>query len=837
MLRHLLIALVCPLLAFAQSTYFGDIVGRVVDSRTKEDLFGANVRVVELPAFGAAADSTGSFRISRLPVGTYSLQVTMLGYEARVITNVVVTTGRAIPVSLALDESAVGVEGVTVRANYFGRGQQLSPISTNLFDRSEVLRLPGSIQDVQRVVQNLPGVASSTDNINELIVRGGAPYENLTVMDGMEIPSINHYSNQMNSAGPINMVNADMVEDVQFSAGGFPAQYGDKVSSIMNLTMRQGDRTVGFASKSGFNMAGIGLLFEGGIGDRGSYIVSARNSLLEFVEKIVGLGAISLTAIPRYWDTQGKFVYDLSSSRSLALNFLYGDSRITFDGSSEEADELRAGRIDSSSVGRMDPVTKQYAVGLSLRTLYGKEGFDRWTLYSQGTSHDITIYDDFYRREFDAQGEVADSRLLGSSRFFSDIVRESFLALKYELTYQVLPAHRLTVAGQAGTTIQWKDDVFIAADTVRFDLDRDGLFETGPILLHDGSFSQELKFGDASKFFASVSDAIALSPRLTLTLGLRFDRFTYSDQSTWSPRASLSYQLFPPTTTLTVAAGRYTQSQPLPFYGDISHSGVNRFLPHLESTHYVLGAEHLLGEGMKMSLETYYKTYRNIAVEENLVMSAIDTFHSDRNLTIGERRAYGLELFIQQKQVEDWYGTLSLSWSRAFDKDIRRPTRTAWYPSEFDYPVILTLIGGTVVKGVRSWLDDSPFFLKYPSYILPLSDEMELSFKYRYQTGRPYTPHEYVAWKQVREGGLKWSAGAWVETDRLFGERYSDYRRVDIQWLSRYYFRSWNITVFISIQNLFNSRNVFYEELRSDGTKQTVYQFAFFPVGGVEIEF
>jgi hypothetical protein len=161
----------------------------------------------------------------------------------------------------------------------------------------------------------------------------------------------------------------------------------------------------------------------------------------------------------------------------------------------------------------------------------------------------------------------------------------------------------------------------------------------------------------------------------------------------------------------------------------------------------------------------------------------------------------------------------------------------SWYASEFDYPVIITLVGGHVVRGIRDWFDDLPFFLKYPSYILPFSNEVELSFKYRFQTGRPYTPQKFVTWQQFREGGVKWSKGAWIDTDRINSVRYRDYSRLDIQWISRFYFRNWNINVLIALQNVLDTKNVFYENRRSDGTVETIYQFRFFPVGGVEVEF
>ena len=219
----LLLILVISSSAAAQD-YVGDISGKVVDSKTLEGIPNVHVIVTTIPGIGTASDIAGSFHLKRLAVGTYSLSVSAVGYTPQVVTNVVIATGRATPVMVKLEETAIEMEGVTAEADYFSRAQAMSPVSANVFERSEILRLPGSIQDVQRVVQNLPGVASSNDNVNELIVRGGAPDENLTILDGMEIPSINHYPNQFNSAGPINMVNADMVEEVKVQTSNYGAE-------------------------------------------------------------------------------------------------------------------------------------------------------------------------------------------------------------------------------------------------------------------------------------------------------------------------------------------------------------------------------------------------------------------------------------------------------------------------------------------------------------------------------------------------------------------------------------------------------------------------------------
>ncbi len=817
--------------------YRGDVVGSVIDGKTTEALPSVNVQLVELPSFGATTDASGHFSIKGLPVGTYSIKATMIGYEGSILTNVVVSTGRSTKLVFKLFEQAVELGGVTVQANYFRRNNEVSPLSINSYDRADVKRQPGSAMDVQRVIQNLPGVASSTDNINELIVRGGAPYENLTVMEYMELPSINHYPNQFNSAGPINMVNIDLVEDVQFSSGGFGAQYGDKSSSVMDITIREGDRNKAFASNTGFNMAGIGTLMEGRLADgRGSWIFSARQSLLEFVDKIVGISAISLTAIPKYWDAQAKIVYDLTPTQKLALDGILGDSRISIEGDPKKTDAQRANRTDSSAVDDITSRNRQYAIGLNLKSIWGKEGYSVLSLYASGTISRVDVHENFTRRVYGSGGEVLSSTALNSREVFINNSDEQYVAARYDMFYQVNPQHDLSVGAQIQTSNRWKDEALYFSDTTRYFIPALGTW-TGPITFANGLIKTDLGFGDASKLYAYVSDKYRISPRFNVILGLRYDYFSYSKQGQVSPRLSVSYEILPPLTTLSLAGGEYWQSQPFPYYSDNRNLGYNKNLPNIKASHLVLSLQHILDDGIKLSLEAYYKKFRNVVVSEEFVYSAIDTFRSDRNLPIGERRSYGVEFLLQKKQVQDYYGTVSVSYSITEDIDPRIPKVTDAYPSEYDYPLIASAVAGVIVKRARSWLNEMPSFIRYPLYILPLSDEMEVSFRYRYQTGRPHTPYDFSRLLQHREGGMKWSSGAWQSSKGVNSERYPDYSRLDLQWISRFYMQNWNINVYVALMNVLNTKNVFYFEYRSDGTRETVYQFSFFPVGGIEIEF
>jgi hypothetical protein len=835
-MKYILCSIVYTITAFAQP-YKGDITGLVIDAKTQEPIPVVNVQVVEQPTFGTVTDASGNFNIKGIEVGTYSLKATLVGYEAIILTNIVVSTGRSTKVSIKLNEQAVQVGGVTVNATYFSRNNELSPLSVNNYDRAEVKRQPGSVQDVQRVVQNLPGVASSNDNVNELIVRGGSPSENLTVVEHMEIPSINHYPNEFNSSGPINMINIDLVEDVQFSAGGFPAQYGDKMSSVMDITIREGDREKGFASNTGFNMAGIGTLMEGRLADgKGSWIFSARKSFLEVIDKIIGMSAISLTAIPKYWDAQTKVVYDLSPNHKLSLNGLYGDSKIYIEGDPKIEKTYLAGKTDSSGIEFVDVHSKQYVLGVNLKSLWGKDGYSVLSLYTNGTQNNTDVREDFIKHTYGSKGEVVNYKTLNSRDVFNDHSDAALYSLKYDIFYRVHPKHELMMGGQIQTTNHWNGMTAFGADTIRYDRNRDGRMDT-IVTTYPGNIGTDLKFGDASRMYAYISDKYHITPELYITLGLRSDYFSYSKQGQISPRGCIAYE-FLPTTILSLALGQYWQEQPLPYYSDYRSIGYNKQLANAEADHVVFGLQHIMDDGIKLSMETYYKRFKNIGVSENFIHSFLDsTFWSDRNRALGKRTSYGLEFLLQKKQVTNYYGTVSVSLSKTIDNDPRLGKEGNTYPSQYDYPVIVNLVGGKIVKGLRSWLNDQPFFIKYPSYILPFSDEMEISFKYRYQTGGPYTPRNSSTFRQYREGGIKWSQFSWIESSNINSARYPDYSRLDIEWISRFYMENWNINVYIALMNVFNTKNVFFYNYRSDGTIGITYQFAFFPVGGIEVEF
>lgn len=842
---NIIALLIISSLIFSQENEkFGSIQGQLIDGTTNQPLIGANIIVVEKPTVGTTTDENGNFTIKNLTVGEYSLRSTLVGFQQAILTNVVVSTGRSTKVKMRMNEEAVQVGVIEVKADYFSGEGSISPISTIGLNGAEVKRSPGSAQDMQRIVQNLPSVANSNDQNNELLVRGGAPDENLTVMDHIEIPTTNHYPNQFNSGGPINMVNVDLIEDIRFSTGGFPANFGDKLSSVMDISLREGDKERTFAGSVSAHFAGAGGLFEGSFADgKGTWIISGRQSFLETLDQIVGISALGITAIPKYYDLQTKISYEFSPTQKLTINGIYGDDRILIEGEPDGTNDQKKWIEDSTGVLNVDFISRQFAAGATLRSLFGAEGYSLFSIYLTGNNYDIFENQDFMYRKYDGNGKVISYNKILSQPSYSNYSQERMLGGKYDLLYHVNPRHELMIGGQLLTTVKFVNNVNFNSDTLRFDLDQNGTFEIPQSTFPNGRVRRTLGFGDEYKAGGYVSDRISITDELTATVGFRYDYFTYSKKGNISPRLNLSYELYPLTTKLNFAYGEYYQTLSFPSYGDNSGGDKNRGLENSHARHIVAGIEHILDEGLKVTIEAYHKTYSDLPIDERFVNSVDRTFRSDKRSSIGKRNSRGIELFIQKKQVEDLYGTFSLSYSSSRMEDPRADlpgfasVNQGDFPADYDFPLLLTLVAGKVVHDVRATLNETPFYIKYPMYLFPFSDDMEFSVRFRYSTGKPYTQREYTPFIQRREGGITWSKGYWFNSNTINGERIPNYHRLDIQWLSRWHNEGYNIIMTVSLQNVYNRANVAGYQYVSDGTRNTIYQFAFFPVIGASVEF
>ena len=621
----------------------GIVKGVVLDRSTQRPVAGANILVLDRE-LGTIVDEEGRFAISSVPVGVQRLQISMIGYETAVRADVVVRYKRITAVEVELREKAVGMGETVVRADYFSDVDE-EVVSTVNFSYEEIRRSPGSAGDISRLLQALPAINMASDDRNDLIVRGGSPAENLVIVDNIEIPNINHFPTQGASGGPIGLLNIDLIADVNFSAGGFSAAYGDRMSSVMDVDLREGNRDER-DGQANLDMGGAGFVFEAPLsGGRGSWLVSARRSYLELIVDAIGTGAV-----PRYSDLQAKVVYDLSDGHQVAGLAMAGWDEINFDPEdSDDEDDYT------------DFASDQYVVGANWRWLWSTQGYANTSLAFALTDYGVDVVD----------GN------LGTAIYGNDS-QEREITLRSNFHYRPRPGTELTW-GLVGRRILSDYQIYLNPDTNRL-----------------GQPTPEVDVGEdvtTSKLGVFASLEQRLMVRLTGTAGVRFEYFALNEEYDLAPRLGVTYEI-DERTSINAAYGIYYQNLAPSLL--VQHSD-NARLENPRADHYVLSLRRRLTPSVLLTVEAYLKEYSELPGDPNdSTASVIDSYAEygsptpGRLIGGGEARSWGSEIMVQKKLARDLYGTASYSYSVSEYTDMTGQVRDR----SFDNRHLFSLIVG-----------------------------------------------------------------------------------------------------------------------------------------------
>lgn len=668
------LALVRPVVAQQAAT--GLISGTVLAAATDAPLEGAQVTLVGT-AQRAIADARGRFVITGVAPGVWRLQVRAIGYAPLIVPDVVVGSAKPAVVVVRLAPLATDLGAVSVTASYFLPSLSATT-STQSFTSEAIRRAPGVQEDVIRAVALFPGVGVTSPGRNDLIVRGGAPFENLFLVDGIEVPNINHFGTQGSTGGPLSLINVDAVEGASFSTGGFAPKYGDRTASVTSITLREGNRER-LAGEFTLSATGGFAVAEGPLGENGSFYFSARRSYLDLLFKAAGFGFV-----PAYVDGQLKVVQRLSDRSTLSFLTIGADGTVTFF--NDEPDQ----RYDNSRVAA--PSQRQYFSGLTWRRL-----LDRGVL-------DVTL-----GRTWTRFTTIQNDSLNPPSTIFRAFSTEGETSLRADLSIQATPRVELS----AGSVVKY-------ASTLDYDVLLPGALRLDASavprpLAVDTSFT-----ADRQAVYGQV--AWQATPKLRTTTGFRVDRYGFLNGAVrGSPRLGARYALTE-RTTLTASLGQYWQA---PSYIWLIGDPSNRDLPPFRADQGVLGVEHLPRPDLKLQLEAFTKRYsgyprRVFRPQAVLAPSGFDDVTSDIPFgleplaAVATGRSMGIEA-LAQKQLSEIpvFGLASISVSRTtFDgaDGVRRP-------GSFDTRFI-----GNAVLGWRP------------------NAKWELSGKWRIATGLPTSP-------------------------------------------------------------------------------------------------
>ncbi|RPH94220.1 TonB-dependent receptor [candidate division KSB1 bacterium] len=639
--------------SFAFENPVGSLSGQVLDAETKEPLMGAAIMLAGTQ-FGTATDGDGRFTIEQIPAGNYTVTCSYVGYLPALITDVIVKTRSQSPLKIELTVSAIETREVTITPSAFSNIER-EPVAVTSLSYEEIRRHPNSAGDVSRIIMALPSVAKVNDTETALVVRGGSTLENGFYVDGIPVPNINHFPAQGASSGAMSLINIDFIEDVQFMAGGFSARYGDRMSSVTDITLREGTRN-GLKGQLDFDMTGFGGGLEGSLpGKKGSWMLAAHRSYFDLV---VDLFDIEASTTPYYTDVATKLTFDASPRHRFTLLDIAG-----FDVSRIKRQQAIDNKEGDYGRGNWNVNT----FGIGWRYLYGKRGYCETTL-----SHNITSWDSEWRT-------TKDDEILNAAK-----TTEQKFTLKND---QHLLFNKRTALDLGGEAVYQEEDIGnYWGETL------DPLGNLVPAIHVSRNISSPVIGG-------YVSLRRDWLPRFTTTLGVRADYSDYTSRATVSPRAQLSFRLNEKT-AVSGAYGRYYQQLPLIL---LSQKDEFKKLDDPYADHYVVSASHLLTENTRLTVEAYDKEYGRMPLNplqpSLFVMDQIA--HGDEaqeQLTNnGEAWTRGVEVMVQKKLVDKVFGVVSGSIFRTryqgFDG--------TWRDRSYDNRWMFTIEGG--YKPNRNW--------------------------------------------------------------------------------------------------------------------------------------
>jgi len=304
----LLLTLVLSAYSFAQK---GIIKGRIYNEKSNQPLEFATI-LIQGTQIGSTSDLDGNYIFTGIEPGFKRLVVSSVGFTTTVSAEFQVQGNQTTFIDIALPETSVSLNEVTVSQNRNLKKIE-SPISVLSIGVQEIEKSAGANRDVSKVVQALPGVGVTDPNRNDLIVRGGGPSENVFYLDGIEIPVINHFATQGSSGGTVGVINPDFVRQIDFYTGAFPANRGNALSSVMEIKQKDGSKDR-IHTKLSVGASDAALTIDGPIGKKSTFIVSARQSYLQFLFKAIGL-----PFLPTYNDFQVKYKYQIDKKNEISF--------------------------------------------------------------------------------------------------------------------------------------------------------------------------------------------------------------------------------------------------------------------------------------------------------------------------------------------------------------------------------------------------------------------------------------------------------------------------------------------------------------------------------------
>ncbi len=740
-LKIILILFILPISLLAQE---GSLKGRVVDAVSNEPLPFVNI-VVSGTTTGTITDLDGNFTLNGLEPGFIRVEASFVGYKRAVSSEIEVSVASTNFVEIQMEEQTEQIEEVTVTASPFRKTVE-SPVSLRTIGIGEIEKSPGANRDISKVIQSFPGVQSTPAFRNDIIIRGGGPSESIFYLDGVEVPFINHFSTQGASGGPVGIINADFIREVNYYAGAFPANRGNALSGVLEFFQVDGNEDK-LKFQGTLGASEVAATLDGPLGEKTTFIFSARRSYLQFLFSV-----LELPFLPNFTDMQFKVRTRFDKKNELTFIGLGAFDVFDLNLDIEDPDEQQ--RFILSSI----PVNEQWNYTLGAVYKHFRDNSYQTVVLSRSHLNN-GAYKYFENDDSSEENKILDydSEEIENKFRVENVTRLNGYKFNFGGNFDYVTYKNFT-----------QQKRFYGDGILNID------YNTGLNLV------KWSVFGQASKNF--------LNERLALSLGIRADANNYSSSMNnlldqFSPRFSASYNL---TTqwSLNFNTGRYYQLPPYTSLG-FKQDGVlvnqENNLKYISVDHVIGGLEYRPKQSILFTLEGFIKGYADYpySVQDRISLANkgadFGVVGDEEVVSESEGRAYGAEFQTRINTQNGFNFNLSYTLVRSEFQN----GGGEYIPTNWDSKHLLNLTTTKQLK--KGW---------------------RAGARWRFVGGLPYTPYDMDRSSLVEAWNL--SGGPYLDFDNLNAQRYKPFHQLDVRVDKEFYLNKLTAKFYLDIQNLYN---------------------------------
>lgn len=636
------------------------IRGQIIDRESKSPLPGANIVILNSdPLIGTISDLNGYFKIENVPVGRHTIRASFVGYEEIAIPEILIGSAKEFILNIELSESVTLLDEIVFKAAKWKTKNEMAAISSRSFSVEETKRYAASVSDPARMALVFAGTACGDDLTNELIVRGNSPNYLQYRMEGIEIPNPNHFAEDGSSSGAISVLSAYVLDKSDFLTGAFPAEYGNVLSGVFDLYLRNGNynkREYSFQA----GVLGLDFAVEGPFSKKynGSYLMNYRYSTLAILN---------------------------------AMNFFVGDDIPKYQNLSFKL-YLPSKKIGSFSIWGIGGMDKSIDPEILDSTKW-ESNLDRFVtrgynhMMATGITHTIFPDNKTYIKSIIAytqNGTDADEDSIDNNYEIQNIQKLKYRNTAIKTSFLINRKFNSRITARTGLKVNFLSNEH-----------SNNIYE-----MPENHWREYVKGDNSTELYHSYLQLkYRINDKLVFMPGLHYMHFSQTKESILEPRASIKWQL-KPKQSLGFAIGKHSRHETIGIYyikfynEDNTYSYLNSNIKLVKGWHYVLSYDINIKDNLYFKAEAYCQNLYDTPITRDTTqtMSLIgnDPDKDFSYVSKGNGRNYGLELTLEKSFTNNYYFLLT---SSIFESQYRAANKK-WYNTVYNYKYIFNLVGG-----------------------------------------------------------------------------------------------------------------------------------------------